>query len=368
MIALENVQIDQVGEWLNGSGPHAEVVISSRVRLARNLEGYPFVNRANQEQQGEIWDRVTTLLKDSRFFGHADIIDLTESADLDRAFLMERHLISREHAYRKGPRGVAVGSDEMMSLMVNEEDHIRLQVLRSGLCLEDAWWMMDILDDGLGGLISYAFSQRLGFLTACPTNLGSGLRASVMMHLPALNLTRQLKSALDAARELNLSVRGLHGEGTKGSGDMLQLSNHTTLGKSEEEMIMEVQRIATKIASREKEARRLLRRDSPSWLKKTISQAVAMLRGSSSVSIEAGMHCLSMIRLGTHLGLMETVDLSELNGLFITIQPAHLQKLAAMKMEEVEPDIERANLLKGFIGGELRKEKSQIRNPKSEID
>ena len=352
MVALENVQAGSFGGWLNGSGPQADIVISSRVRLARNLEGYPFVNRASREQQQEVWDRVAAALKGSRFFGHAHFVDIGESPTLDRVFLMERNLISREHAYRSGPRGVAVGSDEMMSVMVNEEDHIRLQVLRSGLCLEDAWWMIDILDDDLGGLFDYAFSEQLGFLTTCPTNVGTGLRASVMMHLPVLGMTGQLKEALKGVRGLNLAVRGLHGEGTKRVGDILQISNRTTMGKGEEEMIEEVERVSRRIVAREEKARRTLWRSSQVWVKEMIKGAGEKLLYSSSISTQEAMGCLSMIRLGAYLGLMGAIDLSRLNGLFIQIQPAHLQKIAGRRMGTMERDIKRASLIRR----QLRKE------------
>jgi protein arginine kinase len=267
---------------------------------------------------------------------------------------MERNLISREHAYRSGPRGVVVGDDEMMSVMVNEEDHIRLQVIRSGLCLRDTWCMIDILDSDLGSLMGYAFSDRLGFLTACPTNLGTGLRASVMVHLPALSLIGQLRSALDEVRGLGLSARGLHGEGTRVTGDMLQLSNRTTLGKSEEDTISQVERAARRMVSYEERARHSLWQRSRAWVEDKVRASAETLFDSGSLSTEEGLSYLSIMRLGIYLGLISPIDSSKLNGLFILIQPAHLQKIAGVRMEAVERDEARAALIRGQLRRGLR--------------
>src|SRR5580700_418540 len=200
------------GEWLRGSGPESDIVVSSRIRLARNLAAFPFSNRATSHQKAEI----------------------------DRQFLVERQLISRELATSDGPRGVAITPAENVSLMVNEEDHLRLQVMRSGLALDEAWQDIDRIDDMLEQRVSYAFHDDFGYLTACPTNVGTGMRSSVMVHLPALVMTKEIDKVFRALQKINLAVRGLYGEGSRASGDFYQISNQVTLGKSETQILNEI--------------------------------------------------------------------------------------------------------------------------------
>src|SRR3954462_11189390 len=221
------------GEWLRGPGPENDVVISSRIRLARNLAALPFTNRASGYQKAEIEsllrDRIAKLELTPRL-GYLAVPTLSA---LDRQMLVERQLISRELAGADGPRGVALGPRETVSLMVNEEDHVRLQVMRSGFALDEAWQDIDKVDDLLEQRISYAFSDEFGYLTACPTNVGTGMRSSVMMHLPALEHPKQLDKVFRALQKINLAVRGLYGEGSRASGHFYQISNQVTLGKSE---------------------------------------------------------------------------------------------------------------------------------------
>src|SRR5947209_20004266 len=225
------------GEWLRGTGSESDIVISSRIRLARNLAAFPFSNRASAHQKADmealLRDRIGKLEVQPRL----SYVGLSGLAPLDRQFLVERQLISREIAAAEGPRGVAFDERETTSLMINEEDQIRLQVMRSGFCLDEAWQDIDRLDDLLEQKLTYAFSEEFGYLTACPTNVGTGMRASVMLHLPALGWTKQIEKVFRALQKINLAVRGLYGEGSRASGDFYQISNQVTLGKSESQIL-----------------------------------------------------------------------------------------------------------------------------------
>src|SRR5208282_1291502 len=209
----------QAGEWLRGSGPMSEVVISSRIRLARNIHGYPFLSRCTKTQRQQLEQKIRDTILEARLSPKTLYVDLESAPDIDRQLLVERHLISRPHKDAQGARGVAVGENETLSIMVNEEDHLRIQVLRSGLQLEEAWEQINGVDDQLESTLDFAFDPRFGYLTACPTNVGTGIRVSVMLHLPALKLTGEIEKVYRAARDMRLAVRGLYGEGTEATGD-----------------------------------------------------------------------------------------------------------------------------------------------------
>src|SRR3984957_3509471 len=250
---------NHAGEWLRGNGPMSEIVISSRIRLARNIAGVPFLTRASQAQRRALERRVReTLLSvpisPQMFYG-----DRESAPEGDRQLLVERHLISKPHAAAEGARGVAVGENETISIMVNEEDHLRIQVLRSGLQLEESWEQINKVDDALEAKLDFSFNPRFGYLTACPTNVGTGIRVSVMLHLPALKLTGEIEKVFRAAKQMHLAVRGLYGEGTEATGDFYQISNQTTLGKTEEDIIGDFRSLVIpKIIEYEHVARRTL--------------------------------------------------------------------------------------------------------------
>src|SRR5579871_4197565 len=265
------------GEWLRGTGPESDIVISSRIRLARNLAAFPFTSRASAYQKAEIEsllrDRIAKLELDPRL----DYLNVPGLSSLDRQLLVERQLISRELSSSEGPRGVAVGPRETVSLMVNEEDHLRLQVMRSGYSLDEAWQDIDRVDDLLEQRISYAFSEELGYLTACPTNVGTGMRASVMLHLPGLVWTKQIEKVFRALQKINLAVRGLYGEGSRASGDFYQISNQVTLGKAETTILREIREVIPQIIDYERKARASLLRDSKQGIQDRISRAFGTL-------------------------------------------------------------------------------------------
>jgi protein arginine kinase len=334
------------GEWLRGTGPESDIVVSSRVRLARNLAAFPFTNRASSYQKSE----VETLLKERiaklDYNPGLDYVHVPNLVPLDRQLLVERQLISRELASAEGPRGVAVAPQETVSLMVNEEDHLRLQVMRSGFALDEAWQEIDRVDDMLEERVSYAFSEEFGYLTACPTNVGTGMRASVMLHLPALEFTKQIEKVFRALQKINLAVRGLYGEGSRASGHFYQISNQVTLGKSEQNILNEIHSVIPQIIAYERQARQSWLRDNRQGLQDKVSRAHGTLRSATMMTSEETMELLSYVRLGINLGLVADLTIPAVNELFIHTQPAHLQKLIGSSLDGEERNAARARYLR----------------------
>src|SRR3989442_5383358 len=265
------------GEWLRGTGPESDIVISSRIRLARNLAAFPFTNRATAHQKGEIETLLRERIAKLELDPTLSYLNVPALSPLDRQLLVERQLISRELASADGPRGVALGPHETVSLMVNEEDHLRLQVMRSGFALDEAWQDIDRVDDLLEQRVRYAFTEEFGYLTACPTNVGTGMRSSVMLHLPALVLAKQIEKVFPALQKINLAVRGLYGEGSRASGDFYQISNQVTLGKSETTILNEIREVIPRIIEYERQARSTLVRDSRPLLHDKVQRAFGTL-------------------------------------------------------------------------------------------
>ena len=344
---------DHAGEWLRGSGPNSEVVISSRVRLARNLAGFPFVGMASVAQRNDILERCRREVLSGRLGDDMLWMSMHDCAALDRELLVERHLISRQHAQDDEgfPRGVAVDSRETFSVMINEEDHLRIQVLRSGLQLSEAFDHVDHIDDVLEGRLDFAFSRKFGFLTACPTNVGTGIRVSVMLHLPALKLTGDIEKVRRAAHEMHLAVRGLYGEGSDAQGDLYQVSNQSTMGKSEQEILSDFEHtVVPQIIAYEQQARQALIRHRLMQLDDKIWRAWGLLSHARVLSSEETLAMLSHLRLGVNLGRIETVDLRTLNELILLTLPAHLQKLAGKPMGPGARREARADLVRRRLG------------------
>src|SRR5918994_3377909 len=324
----------QAGEWLRGSGPMSDIVISSRIRLARNLAGFPFLTRCTRHQRQAVEHKVRDTILGAQIAPKTLYLDLDAASELDRQFLVERHLISKPHAAAEGARGVAIGESETVSIMVNEEDHLRMQVLRSGLQLEEAWEQINAIDDRLEQKLDFSFHPRFGYMTACPTNVGTGIRVSVMLHLPALKLTGEIEKVFRAAKDMRLAVRGLYGEGTEATGDFYQISNQTTLGKSEEDIISDFKHLVIpKIIDYEHHARRTLLNDRTIALDDKCHRALGLLRSARLLASEEVLFLLSHLRMGVNLGRIKDVDLRTINELFLLTQPAHLQKLQGKKLE-----------------------------------
>lgn len=354
MIELNDLA-QNCGEWLRGSGPESDIVVSSRIRLARNLADFPFIARATAGDKTQIekilHERFATLEADDRFPSQLLYINVDKVEELDRQLLVERQLISRELADSEGARSVAIDGHEQFSVMVNEEDHLRIQVMRSGLDLENAWQAINTLDDLLEEQVTYAYNDRLGYLTACPTNVGTGARVSVMLHLPALVITRQIDKVFRSLQKINLAVRGLYGEGSQAMGDFYQISNQITLGMSEEELTKKVSDVVPVLLDYERQARDFLIRESQETLHDRVSRAFGILRTAQTITSEETLHLLSSVRMGVNLGLIRDVEIPTVNKLFVHTQPAHLQKLAGMELDASDRAIERASYLRQHLAG-----------------
>ena len=315
------------GEWLSGAGPMSDIVISTRIRLARNVAGHPFLSKCSETQRREIHRLLSEKIAETEFGRNSIFVDIDDTDEIDRLVLVERHLISRQQAEGHGSRGLAVSPLETVAMMINEEDHLRIQALRSGLQLEELWTEINAIDDAIEKKVHYAFHNKLGFLTACPTNVGTGIRVSAMLHLPALKITGEIEMAFRAIRDMRLAVRGLHGEGTEAVGDFYQVSNQTTLGKSEEEIISDFrQTIVPRLVEYERRARQTLIKDKAVILDDKVYRAFGILENARSISSEETMFLLSHIRMGINLGRLRNIDLSTVNDLFLLTQPGHLQK------------------------------------------
>lgn len=347
---LDNVA-RRSGEWLRGAGPQQEIVISTRVRLARNVSGFFFLSRADADSRREIAETLSAAVQRARGLENLIHLDVEQLDELDRALLVERHLISRQHAEGAGARRVAFLPDESASIMINEEDHLRLQVIRCGLQLDECWEHVSRIDDALDERVEYAFHPQYGYLTACPTNVGTGLRVSVMLHLPALRLLNEIDKVIHIAKELKLAVRGLYGEGTEAQGDFFQVSNQITLGRSEEQIIEDFRTKAIpKIIEHEQNCRRTLLKTRLQALDDRIYRAVGTLQTARLMSSNEAMQLLSHVRMGIHTGRLRTVDLTTLNDLVLQTQQAHLQKLQGERLNGEQRSIVRAAYIRTRLG------------------
>ncbi|MFN0057464.1 MAG: protein arginine kinase [Planctomycetota bacterium] len=341
--------VNKAGEWMAGTGPDGDLVISSRIRLARNLEGHMFLSRANSKKRAAIENDVREALSEVEAELGLKYLELKGLNSVDRCVLMERHLISREHAFAKGERGVAYNLNEDLAIMINEEDHLRLQVLRSGFQLEDTWRVMARVDSLLEKRLSYAFDSSFGYLTVCPTNVGTGLRASVMLHLPALVLTRQIEKVYQAVTKINLAVRGLYGEGTQAHGDFYQISNQVTLGKTEAEIRQNLQSIIPQILEYERKVRHELVAHKKAFLEDKIWRAFGTLSHARTITSKETMDALSLARLGINLKILDSISLKTVNELFVLTQPGHLQKMEGAELDAEDRDVARAKFIRSYL-------------------
>ena len=353
MIDLTDLN-SQSGEWLSGEGRESDVVVSCRVRLARNVARFPFLTRASDEKKGEIEEHIRELMGSAGLGNGIAYHSLASMSQVDRQFLVERHLISRDHAFARGPRGVAFGPDERVSVMVNEEDHLRIQTLRAGLQLREAFELADKVDDRLEDQLDYAFSSQFGYLTACPTNVGTGLRISVMPHLPALVITREIEKVFQAVSKINLAVRGLYGEGTQASGDFYQISNQVTLGKTENEIIDNLESVIPQIVKYERKVRDTLLQMKRLVLEDKVWRALGVLRCARTITSEETLELLSLVRLGVNMKAIEGIPIATVNELFVLSQPAHLQKVEDSKLSSHERDAARARYVRERLAQDAR--------------
>jgi protein arginine kinase len=348
------VKLDELaircGEWLRGSGPQSEIVISSRIRLARNLADFPFIRRCSDGDRQSIEKSFTDAIATVDEWQGLFRVNVADLATLDRQMLVERQLISRELSEASGARCVFIDpQQEMFSLMINEEDHLRMQVMHSGLDMESAWEQINHMDDLLAERVNYAFHERLGYLTACPTNVGTGMRVSVMLHLPALVITQQIEKVFRSLQKMGLAVRGLYGEGSQAMGDFYQISNQITLGRSEIDLVKQVGEVIPVIIDYERQARAFLVKESRKDLHDRVSRAYGILCTAQTISSEETLHLLSSVRMGVYLGLIPDVEIPTINKLFIHTQPAHLQKLRGSELPSADRNVERAMYLQSHL-------------------
>ncbi|APC07351.1 protein arginine kinase [Neomoorella thermoacetica] len=349
-----SLNLERNSKWMEGSGPQADIVISSRIRLARNLKGLPFPNLMNSDQQARVVSQVSRAIQAPMVFqavGELKLQPLRELAPVERQILVEKHLISPDLAAGDGEKAVVLRDDEAVSIMVNEEDHLRLQCLLPAMMLHEAWRLADATDDALENELDFAFDQERGYLTACPTNVGTGLRASTMLHLPALVLTRQAGPVLSALTKVGVAVRGLYGEGTEAQGNIFQVSNQITLGRSEEEIINNLSAVTVRLADQEREARELLRRQSRWQLEDRVGRAYGVLTNARILSSQEALQLLSDVRLGAEMKIIRGLDQRLLNQLMVRIQPAFLQFSAGKEMTPIERDVHRAAMVRELLAG-----------------
>jgi protein arginine kinase len=278
-------------------------------------------------------------------------VRMVEIDDVDKQFLLERHLVSREHIVRPEAKSVVIGDREIANVMVNEEDHLRLQVMQSGFNLQECWRIANRLDDQLHKKAKFAYHPDWGYLTACPTNTGTGLRASVMLHLPSLVMTKQIGRVLQAITKIGMTARGLYGEGTDADGNFFQISNQVTLGSSEEDIIDNLERIIRQVIGHEENARKTLMKQNREVLQDKIWRANGTLRSAYIISTKEMLGLLSMVRLGVDMGTITDLDRRAVNELFILTQPAHLQKIEGKLLSSAQRDVKRANLIRRRLEG-----------------
>jgi protein arginine kinase len=343
--------------WLDASGPESHMVLSTRIRLARNLAGHLFQTRNTEAERERVLEVVQRAARESVLLRRAVSFRLDQLERDERQLLHERHLVSKELAGLETdgkPRsGASVLLGDRLGVMLNEEDHLRLQGLHSGFALEAAYAEVDRLDTELGQRLPFAFHPEFGYLTSCPTNVGTGLRASVLIHLPGLVLTKEISKVLQGLAQVGLTFRGLYGEGSEVVGNFLQLSNQTTLGKSEQELLEHLGRMVRQVIDYEEQARQVLLRDAPAVMEDKVWRAYGLLRYARSLSFEEAMNLLSGVRLGVGMGLIPGLGMYTLNKLLVYAQPAHLAHIQGAGSSDSELALARATYVRRTLEDEI---------------
>lgn len=342
--------LSPVAEICKRRGPEDRIVMSSRVRLARNLEGHAFPGWAQKSERVEIFEKIRPSVEELPEIGDHFTASMDKFSNLEKQILVERHLISREHAAKSAGSGLIVNKDESLSVMINEEDHLRMQALFPGLQLFQAWETIDSVDTQLEDSLSFAFNHELGYHTACPTNLGTAIRVSAMLHLPGLVLSEQINQIIQAVSKLGLAVRGLYGEGTEALGNVFQVSNQMTLGESENDIVDRLTKVVRQMIEHEENARASLLEKRQKMVLNHVGRAYGILTNAHSIASKETMNLLSLIRLGLDFKLFGEVERTRVDELFITTQPAHLQRNLSDKMKAEQRDLMRAEILRESLG------------------
>lgn len=334
--------------WVDDSGPNSDIVISSRIRLARNIEGLPFPHIMKDSSYSKLIESVKNAIAKTEVLKDAEIISLNDISELDRLVLMERHIISFDQAVGNRKKAVVFSKDEHVSIMINEEDHLRMQVIQPGIKLLPCWDIIDKIDTEMGKELVYAFSVEIGYLTACPTNVGTGLRSSTMVHLPGLVLSKDISKVLHKISQLGLVVRGLYGESVEIRTSFFQISNQVSLGYTEREIINRVEKITKQVIEYEKNARELLFKNSRAKMEDNIWRAYGILKNARAISFEETVGLLSSVRLGIESKVVK-LNAKVINDLLVITQPGHIQKLFGKTMDEEERDVKRAELIRNKL-------------------
>ncbi len=338
--------LNNSGEWLKGKGPDANIVLSSRIRIARNIKKFIFPCRISSQDRTKVLSSVNYARNKSNFLRNFVVIKMSDISLLDRQFLLERHLISQEHISAPEGKAVLLRKDEISSIMINEEDHLRIQVIKSGFDLQSSWEIANRIDNEFSKNIEFAFSPSLGYLTSCPTNTGTGMRASCMIHLPGLVMTKRINRVLELINKLSFATRGFFGEGTQALGNFFQVSNQVTLGLSETEIIQNLASIIQQLKNQELDARGYMLAKYKLSLEDKIWRALGILKSSRLISSQETLGYLSLLRLGSDLGIISNLEKEVINNLFIVIQPAHLQKIVKKELSYQNRDYTRAKILR----------------------
>ena len=336
------------GDWMSGGTWHP-IVISSRVRLARNLAKLPFPGWAKKSERVRILEEIKPEVDTLPAIKDGFSEQLNELSATEKQVLVERHLISREHAAKGMGSAVVINPQQTVSIMINEEDHLRMQAISCGLELEKTFQLIDEIDTALEAQLDFAFDEELGYLTACPTNVGTGMRASAMVHLPGLVLSEQINQVVNSVNKIGLAVRGLYGEGTEAMGNLFQVSNQTTLGEKEDQIIGRLHKVIETLIQRETQARENLMATKRTTLMDQIGRAYGILTHAYSISSKEALNLISVLRLGIDLGFFPEEGRAIINELLMETQPAHLQNLSQQKLAAEERDHLRADIVRARL-------------------
>lgn len=349
-MAIRNL-LNKSSDWLRGDGPHHDIVVSSRVRLARNLAGVPFPDWAKKAARAEVLERIRPRVEALPEMTDAYSLACQDLTALEKQVLVERHLISREHAAKGVGSAVVMNRRQSLSIMINEEDHLRMQAIRSGLQLKAAFRAVNKVDTELEANLDFAFDPELGYLTACPSNVGTGMRVSAMLHVPGLVLSEQINQVIQAVNKIGLAVRGLYGEGTEALGNLFQISNQTTLGETEEEIVERLQKVILQVIEHEQNARQTLLQKRSNTLLDHVGRSYGILKHAYSMHSKEALNLLSLAKLGCDLGFYPETQRQAVDELFMETQPAHLQKSSQQKLAAEERDALRATIIRQKLAG-----------------
>ena len=360
-MSLENLLSDRVSKWMEGDGPASEVVLSSRIRLARNLQGYPYPTQMNEQEAERLLHQLQEILPELRRrnsgepLGDLRFSKLSDLTGLERQVLVDYHLISPQHARSQAGTAVLVNKQQSISIMVNEEDHLRIQCLLPGFQLETAWKLADQVDDALEQHLDLSFDEELGYLTTCPTNTGTGLRASVMMHLPGLVRSKQVHGVVSALAKVGMVVRGMYGEGSEPIGNVFQISNQLTLGQSEKDILRNLIGVCQQLIERERSLREKLYQERRLQIEDQVSRAYGILTHARVISSDEAITLLSHMRLGIDLNILSHIDKDVFNELIVTTRPAYLQYQAGQELSAAERDVRRATQIRQTLARAVKR-------------